>query len=567
MPVTRAALVLCAAGAASTALAHSTNNYAGHDATMCAYEDRNTEGNILCTDPLADPCAEGHSDHGSGLHNHGRFYPIPRSEACQTHESRVSMSATHAQIGRGETAYIQLDFNPPISRLVKVGWEQGENDGDFNGTPLYWRTNGAGAFDFTLTCENAGQTGVNLRNKFAVLAPDDSSDDYRIGSPGSALVYVDCPRASTPPPAPPTPPPPDDPPVDPPACEIGEHEHDEFACHAESVDHSVDELGCHDNPPHPHHNGCPGPNVWPGHNCSSLDRHRHDDAFENECHDEAFPHGVVGCGMGWHLHDDYECHDPDTDHTAPLVCHDGEEEGNHCRVWGEGHSHDCANCDDQDGLCGWAEPDGSGHRHPWQCPSVCPGGEHEHDSFGCHAESVDHDPPPDLPPPPACASGQHEHDDLDCHPEGDDHTPPPADPPPPPPACPSEHHEHGDLDCHPRTVDHCPRLLIEGVEARRKSNSSYVEVHVVHSVPWTSCVSGIVGIREIDGKRWWKSFGRGPAVFWQNYTDEVKYCAYLVRRFRDGRRSWRSPEACVTVPPFTVSWPGATIHTSVYLGD
>ena len=525
---------------ASPAVAHSPNNYAGHDIAWCAYQDPNSPGQVLCTDPLADPCAEGHSDHGQGFHNHGRFYPPTRSEACLTHSSRVSMTATHAQIGRDETAYIRLDFEPPISRLVKVGWEQGENDGDFNGTPLYWRTNGAGAFDFILTCDNAGTDGANLRNKFAILEPDDSSDDYRIGSPGSALVYVDCPVEVAPPPPPP-PPPPDD--ILPPACEVGEHEHDEYECHADETNHDNDELGCHDNPPHPFHSGCPGPNTWPGHDCASLSFHRHDSAFEGECHSADFEHGVTGCGMGWHLHDDFECHDPDTDHTAPLVCHDGDETGNHCRVWGEGHSHDCANCDNQDGLCGWAEPDGSGHRHPWQCPSICPGGEHEHDSFGCHAESVDHGPPPDAPPPPACASGQHEHGDLDCHPEGDDHTPPPADPPPPPPYVPPP----------------CPSLMIESVEARRsKPNTSYVEIHATHSVPWIRCVSGMVGIREIDGKRWWRSFGRGPVVFWQNYDDEVKYCIYLVRRFSDGRRSWKSPEVCTTYGPFEIALPEGT---------
>ena len=522
------------------ALAHSTDNYAGHDVQWCAYQDPNTGGQVLCTDPLADPCAEGHSDHGSGLHNHGRFYPIPRSEACQTHESRVSMTATHGQIGRDETAYIRLDFDPPISRIVKVGWEQGENDGSFDGTPLYWRTNGAGAFDFALTCGNAGADGANLRNKFAILVPDDSSDDYRIGSPGSALVYVDCPVEVAPPPPPP-PPPPDN--ILPPSCEVGEHEHDEYACHADETDHDNDELGCHDNPPHPFHSGCPGPNTWPGHDCASLSFHRHDSAFRGECHSADFEHGVTGCGMGWHLHDDYECHDPDTDHTAPLVCHDGEETGNHCRIWGDGHRHDCANCDEQDGLCGWAGPNGSGHRHPRQCPNVVP------------------DDPPDDPPP--------EDPPDDPPPEDPPDDPPPEDPPDdPPPACPSGYHEHGDLDCHPASTDHCPRLLIESIEARRKSNSSYVTLHIEHSVPWISCVSGVDAVQHReDDRSFGKSFGRTPPEFWQNFDEEARYCATLVRRFRDGRHSWRSPEKCVTVGPFQVSWPSANIHTSVYVGD
>ena len=82
------------------------------------------------------------------------------------------------------------------------------------------------------------------------------------------------------------------------------------------ADPEVDELGCHDNPPHPFHNGCPGPNVVPGHDCASREFHRHEDAFEGECHSEDFQHGYVGCGLRRHQHDDLECHDESVHHDG-----------------------------------------------------------------------------------------------------------------------------------------------------------------------------------------------------------------------------------------------------------
>ena len=282
------------------------SNYSGHDASLCPYADGSSAGSVSCSDPAANPCYSGRSTSAHtpnvGSHGHAGFPDGKENTAACIAYQRANPRATHCDD--------RHCVDPEDSRVF---WEHGAADHACSvcvgGKCGWWGTEEARHRHDGLcpdeTCAHGDACdgyGAHQTSDHDCAVCDDQNGTCGWHSghrhPGQC------------------------PPVDPP------------------VDPEVDELGCHDNPPHPYHSGCPGPNVLPGHDCASADFHKHEDAFENECHSDSFEHGVVGRNPHW------------ADHES----------------WGEHESeeHDCGNCDERDGTCGWA----NNHRHPGMCPNA-----------------------------------------------------------------------------------------------------------------------------------------------------------------------------------------------------
>ena len=300
-------VVVLLMGLASQSYAHrndpdcqSNCPYTGHDASMCAYADGSTRGSISCNlvDMGANPCSSGRSTGvhsvNIGEHSHADF--------------PVGKSATQAC-----TDYIE-SLNPPVDPPVDPPeCEHGD------------ACDGYGEHDSSehlcTVCDDQDNTcGWHKNHRHPGQCPNKQPDPPTVksctcceGTSLSADINADCPTE---------------------CASLLRQVPD--AC---PVDPETDEPGCHDNPPHPYHNGCPGPNVRPGHDCASLDFHRHEDAFAGECHSNGFEHGAVGGNPHWADHESWGEHDA-TDHG-------------------------CGNCDARDGTCGWHD----GHRHPRMCPN------------------------------------------------------------------------------------------------------------------------------------------------------------------------------------------------------
>ena len=278
-------LLLIASSPFAFAHRNDGSNYSGHDASLCAYADGITAGSIACGDPLANPCYSGRSTSAHtprvGSHQHAGFPAGKEStDACLAYQ-RANPRDTHCDDRHcidpedDRILWKHSASNHDCSVCVdeKCGWT-----GDA-GTWSWHRHEGlcpdSGTNPPAETCECCEGVTVT-RDEGRTCEQECESLLEQI--PDACPVIGD----------------PDDPP------NLGE-----------------DEMGCHDNPPHPHHNGCPGPNVSPpGHNCSSLSYHRHTDAFEDECHAVEFEHDVVGCGLRMHRHDGHECHNEGIDHSG-----------------------------------------------------------------------------------------------------------------------------------------------------------------------------------------------------------------------------------------------------------
>lgn len=336
---------------APLAHAHSQDGYTGHDSAMCLRND-GEKGQVACTDPAADPCASGADCVGGFCHQHPQWPSGKRdTPACQTHLAQAgewhihggsrhrhdpavcghldrripgSVACTdpaadpcdsgqaldhhsHASIPPGKTqtaACIASRAPAACTDRALSGWSAWSAEA----CPTRQRrtrtcTDGAaGEGSCVTSCAGAALTEWRANDCIDPPTPERcvccagveaaQVDGWTCGQTCDSLLGQQpdaCPVDAVPPPAPTDP--------DPPPYVPG-----------------ADQLGCHDNGPgmNDHHTGCPGPNVHPGHNCSSLDYHRHEDAWENECHNEDYAHDETGCGYGWHLHDGLECHDPDS---------------------------------------------------------------------------------------------------------------------------------------------------------------------------------------------------------------------------------------------------------------
>ena len=311
------------------------SNYSGHDAGLCGYANNSLGGSVSCSDPAANPCDSGrstsaHTPNSRG-HSHAGF-PANKeqTQACQDYLARLNPPPV---------------VDPPPPPACEHGDAcdgYGEHDptdhdcescDDQNGTCGYHLGHRhPGQCPNIIVDPPPPAESCECCEGVQVTKGDGETCEQTCGSllrqqPQACPVDDD-----------------DDPPVDPPP--------------PPAIDPEVDQPGCFDNPPHPYHNGCPGPNVLPGHDCASADYHSHSDAFNGECHSDEFEHGVIGCGRDMHQHGDYECHNEAVTH---ITCQHGEA----CDSWGEHEEveHDCTVCDDRDGTCGWLD----GHRHPNQC--------------------------------------------------------------------------------------------------------------------------------------------------------------------------------------------------------
>ena len=282
-------------GMASDAQAHRNDGsgYAGHDAALCAYAGGVPAGSVACSDPAANPCYSGRSTPAHtgnvGSHSHAGF-PTGKDNtaACQAYKTRNG--DPHCTDGhcapdryRAHTA-ADHDCAACDDQNGTCGWNNGHRhphgqDGYCPNAPVEPPV--TPPVESCTCCEGVQVTlgdGRTCAQECASL---------------TAQVTDACPVETRDPMDPPQVP------VDPP-----------------NVDPNIDQMGCWDNPPHPYTTGCPGPNVYPGHDCASLDYHSHSDAFAGECHRRAFAHDEVGCGRDMHSHDDHACHETDTQHDG-----------------------------------------------------------------------------------------------------------------------------------------------------------------------------------------------------------------------------------------------------------
>ena len=397
----------------ASSLAHRLDgsNYSGHDASLCAYADGNTAGAVSCSDPLANPCYSGRSTstHNPNVAGHGHAgYPPGKATtaACIAFQRANPRNAhcddRHCIDPNDQRVFFEhnaADHACSVCENGKCGfWGTQEARHRHEGlcpdeTCAHGEAcDGYGEHDPTdhdcAACDDQnGTCGYHLGHRHPGQCPNiivdppppaetcECCEGIQVTKGEGEMCEQTCgsllrqhPNA-----CPVVDPPVVDPPVDPPPPEI---------------DPEVDQPGCFDNPPHPYHNGCPGPNVLPGHDCASADYHSHSDAFNGECHSDEFEHGVIGCGRDMHQHGDHECHN---DSIVHVTCAHGEA----CDSWGEHEEveHDCTVCDDRDGTCGWLD----GHRHPNQCPND-PDWEPPDDT----PVDPSDDPPVDSPECPAC---------------------------------------------------------------------------------------------------------------------------------------------------------------------
>ena len=279
-----------------SAVPHSQDGYHGHDAALCKPASPRSTGALACTDPAANPCYSGQqcetiNEHGDErCHGHGAW-PAGKNEtpACQAYRASQAVrdppppsdGTPNNQCTCCDGTQLGTDTTDFPAGSCQDQCDEWVRDLDplpaacmVDDPPVTTRT------PAVMQCECCA--GVEV----------DQADGWTCKQSCDSLIRQQpdaCPVGSVPPPDPTDP--------DPPPYVPG-----------------ADQLGCHDNGPgmNDHHTGCPGPNVHPGHNCSSLDYHRHEDAWENECHNEDYAHDETGCGYGWHLHDGLECHDPDS---------------------------------------------------------------------------------------------------------------------------------------------------------------------------------------------------------------------------------------------------------------
>ena len=272
-------LLLLLIAISPSALAHrnDNSNYAGHDANLCGYANENLGGSVSCNDPAANPCNSGrstssHAGNSRG-HSHAGF-PANKeqTQACQDYLARLNPPPPTCDHGDACDGYGEHD---PTDHDC-------ESCDDQNGTCGYH-----------LGHRHPGQCPNIVIDPPPPAESCECCEGIQVTKGEGETCEQTCASLLR---------------QHPDACPV-----DDLPPPAD-IDPEVDQMGCFDNPPHPYHNGCPGPNVHPGHDCASLDFHSHSDAFNGECHADSFAHDEVGCGRDRHSHDGIECHDDDTDH-------------------------------------------------------------------------------------------------------------------------------------------------------------------------------------------------------------------------------------------------------------